>query len=134
LAEPRYRRVLEAAVSRFTWESGISPTKRGVGLSIGEDVGTYVASCVELSVEGREIRVRRVVTAIDCGLIVNPEGVRNQVEGSTVMGLGGALYEAMEIGDGMILNTSLSRYQVQRMTDTPEIEVVMMDNPHAPPT
>jgi len=60
--------------------------------------------------------------------------VRNQVEGSTVMGLGGALYEAIEIGDGSILNTSLSRYQVPRITDSPEIEVVLMDNPDAPST
>jgi len=134
LADERYRRILEAAASRFSWQSGVAPTKRGVGLSIGEDVGSYVASCVELAVEGREIHVRRVVTAIDCGLVVNPEGVRNQVEGSTVMGLGGALYEAMEIGDGLILNTSLSRYQVPRMTDSPEIEVVLMDNPDAPST
>ena len=134
LSEPRYRRVLEAAASRFGWQPGVAPTKRGVGLSIGEDVGSYVASCVELAVEGREVRVRRVVTAIDCGLVVNPEGVRNQVEGSTVMGLGGALYEAIEIGDGVVLNTSLSRYQVPRITDTPEIEVVLAGNPSDPST
>ena len=134
LADARYRRVLEAAALRFGWQSGTIPTQRGVGLSIGEDVGSYVASCVELAVEGREIRVRRVVTAIDCGLVVNPEGVRNQVEGSTVMGLGGALYEAIEIGDGSILNTSLSRYQVPRITDSPEIEVVLAGDPGDPST
>jgi isoquinoline 1-oxidoreductase len=134
LSEPRYRRVLEAAATGFGWEPGVTPTKRGIGLSIGEDVGSYVATCVDLAVEGREIRVRRVVTAIDCGLVVNPEGVRNQVEGSTVMGLGGALYEAIEIGDGIVLNTSLSRYQVPRITDAPEIEVVLCGDPGEPST
>jgi nicotinate dehydrogenase subunit B len=134
LTDTRYRHVLEAAAARFGWQSGVAPTNRGVGLSIGEDVGSYVATCVELAVEGREIRVRRVVTAIDCGLVVNPEGVRNQVEGSTVMGLGGALYEAIEIGDGSILNTSLSRYQVPRITDTPQIEVVLAGDPSDPST
>lgn len=134
LTRPRYRHVLEEAASRFGWEPGAGSTKRGVGLSIGEDVGSYVATCLELAIEGREIRVRRVVTAIDCGLIVNPEGVRNQVEGSTVMGLGGALYEAIEIGDGVVLNTSLSRYQVPRITDTPEIEVVLAGDPSDPST
>jgi nicotinate dehydrogenase subunit B len=134
LADARYGRVLEAAALRFGWQPGTIPTQRGVGLSIGEDVGSYVASCVELDVEGREIRVRRVVTAIDCGLVVNPEGVRNQVEGSTVMGLGGALYEAIEIGDGSVLNTSLSRYQVPRITDSPEIEVVLTGDPGDPST
>ncbi len=134
LADARYRHVLEAAATQFGWQPGAAPTRRGVGQSIGEDVGSYVASCVELAVEGREIRVRRVVTAIDCGLVVNPEGVRNQIEGSTVMGLGGALYEAIEIGDGSVLNTSLSRYQVPRITDSPEIEVVLAGDPGAPST
>jgi isoquinoline 1-oxidoreductase len=134
LKERRYRRVFEAAASRFGWQAGVAPNARGVGLSVGEDVGSYVASCVDLAVEGREVRVRRVVTAIDCGLVVNPEGVRNQVEGSTMMGLGGALYEAIEIGDGNVLNTGLSRYQVPRITDTPEIEVVLAGDPSEPST
>jgi isoquinoline 1-oxidoreductase len=134
LSEPRYRKTLEAAVSQAGWEPSSAPTKRGVGLAVGEDVGSYVATCVELEVEGRDVRVRRVVTAIDCGLVVNPEGVRNQVEGSTVMGLGGALYEAVEVGNGVVLNTSLSRYQVPRMTDTPAIEVVLAGDPADPST
>jgi isoquinoline 1-oxidoreductase len=65
---------------------------------------------------------------------VNPEGVRNQVEGATVMGLGGALYEAAELAGGVILNTSLSRYQVPRITDTPEIEVLLLGDPADPST
>jgi isoquinoline 1-oxidoreductase len=134
LDNPRYRRVLEAAVSQFGWEPGSGTDKRGVGLAVGEDVGSYVATCVELDVQTRDVRVRRVVTAIDCGLVVNPEGVRNQVEGSTIMGLGGALYEAIEVHDGAVLNTSLSRYQVPRMTDTPEIEVVLAGNASDPST
>lgn len=134
LTNARYRHVLEQAASKFGWSPGVAPTKRGMGLAIGEDVGSYVASFAEVGVEGKEIRVRRFVTAIDCGLIVNPEGVRNQVEGSTVMGLGGALYEAIEIGDGVLLNTSLSRYQVPRITDTPEIEVVLAGDPNEPST
>ena len=134
MKEPRYRHVLEEAAKQFGYEPGAAPTKRGIGIAIGEDVGSYVATCVEVGVEGKDIRVRRVVTAIDCGLIVNPEGVRNQVEGSTMMGLGGALYEAIEIGDGVVLNTSLSRYQVPRITDTPEIEVVLAGDPNEPST
>ncbi|TMB65739.1 MAG: xanthine dehydrogenase family protein molybdopterin-binding subunit [Chloroflexi bacterium] len=75
-----------------------------------------------------------MVTAIDCGLVVNPEGVRNQVEGSTMMGLGAALYEAIEISDGIVLNSGLSRYQVPRITDTPQIEVVLAGDPGDPST
>ena len=133
LTNARYRRALEAAATHFGYETG-APPQRGIGIAVGEDVGSYVATCVELAVEGRDVRVRRVVTAIDCGLVVNPEGVRNQVEGSTMMGLGGALYEAIEIGDGVVLNTSLSRYQVPRITDTPEIEVILVGDPSDPST
>jgi isoquinoline 1-oxidoreductase len=130
LEEPRYRRVLKAAATHFGW----TDKRPGIGLAVGEDVGTYVATCAEVTVTGRDIRVRRVVTAIDCGLTVNPEGVRNQVEGATVMGLGGALYEAAELAGGVILNTSLSRYQVPRITDTPEIEVLLLGDPADPST
>jgi isoquinoline 1-oxidoreductase len=133
LTEPRYRRALEAAATRFGWEVN-GASRPGVGLAIGEDVGTYVATCAELAVEGREIRTRRIVTAIDCGLVVNPEGVRNQVEGATVMALGGALFEAAELGGGVVSNTSLSRYQVPRINDTPEIEVLLVGDPNDPST
>jgi isoquinoline 1-oxidoreductase len=134
LAEPRFRRVLETAAARFGWSPAAAPSKRGIGLAIGQDVGSRVATFAEVGIEGREIRVRRVVTAIDCGLVVNPEGVRNQVEGSTIMGLGGALYEAVEIGNGVVLNVSLSRYQVPRITDTPEIDVVLCGDDDEPST
>ncbi|MEO8457227.1 MAG: molybdopterin cofactor-binding domain-containing protein [Chloroflexota bacterium] len=134
MSEPRYRHVLEEAANAFGWSPGAAPTNRGFGISLGEDVGSYVATCVEVGIEAKDIRVRRVVTALDCGLVVNPEGVRNQVEGSTVMGIGGALYEAIEIGDGVILNTGLSRYQVPRITDTPDIQVVLAGDPNEPST
>lgn len=134
LASPRHRHVLAEAADRFGWSPAPAGSHRGVGVSLGEDVGSYVASCVEVGVDDNHIRVRRIVTAIDCGLVVNPEGVRNQVEGSTMMGLGGALYEAIEIGNGVIQNANLSRYQVPRISDTPEIEVVLAGDPQEPST
>jgi isoquinoline 1-oxidoreductase len=134
MSNPRYRRLLDLTASQFGWQAGATPTKRGMGIAIGKDVGSYVATCAGVSVEGKEVRVRRIVTAIDCGLIVNPEGVRNQVEGATMMGLGGALYEAIEVGEGVILNTSLSRYQVPRITDTPQIEVILAGDENEPST
>jgi isoquinoline 1-oxidoreductase len=134
MPNPRYRHVLAEAADRFGWTPAAAPSSRGVGVALGEDVGSYVATCVEVEAGQNAVRVRRVVTSIDCGLVVNPEGVRNQVEGSTVMGLGGALFEAIEIGDGAILNASLSRYRAPRMTDTPEIEVVLAGDPTQPST
>jgi isoquinoline 1-oxidoreductase beta subunit len=75
-----------------------------------------------------------VVTALDCGLTVNPEGARNQVEGSTVMGLGTALYEAVEVRNGVILNSTLTRYQVPRINNSPDMEVVLVGDPEVPST
>ena len=134
LSHPRFRRVLEAAADAFGWQASPAPSQRGVGVALGTDVGSFVGTCLQLSVEGREVSVHRVVSALDCGLTVNPDGARNQVEGATVMGLGAALYEAIEIRDGAIQNTSLSRYQVPRITNSPQIEVELVGDPGDPST
>jgi nicotinate dehydrogenase subunit B len=74
LTHPRFRRVLEAAAEGFGWRAASVPSGRGAGLAVGLDVGSYVACCAQVSVQGDELRVERVVAAIDCGLTVNPEG------------------------------------------------------------
>jgi len=123
LPEPRYRRVLEAAADDFGWKTATTPTAAGVGVAVGLDVGSYAAECVAIAVEGKEIRVGRVSASIDCGLVFNPEGVRSQMEGAIIMGLGGALFEAAEFEDGRLLNGSFARYRVPRITQTPAISV-----------
>lgn len=134
LSHERLRRALTAAAERFGWRALRQPSPQGVGVAIGYDVGSYVAECVELTVRGREVHVQQVVAGFDCGLVVNPEGVRNQVEGSIMMGLGTALWEAIEFAGGRMLNPSFSRYRVPRITDAPEIEVVLVGDPHTPST
>jgi CO/xanthine dehydrogenase Mo-binding subunit len=126
--------VLEGAADEFGWQAATTPSQRGFGVAIGSDVGSYVGSCCEVDVVGREIKVKRVVTAIDCGLVVNPEGVRNQVEGSTVMGLGTALYEAIDVRNGVVLNPTFTRYQVPRINNTPSIQTVIVADPTVPST
>ena len=74
----------------------------------------------------------RIVTAFDCGAIVDPDKLANQVEGATVMGLGGALFEAIQFEQGRILNGSLSDYRVPRFDDVPPIEVILLDRPDLP--
>jgi isoquinoline 1-oxidoreductase len=134
LSHPRFRRVLESAADVFGWQPRPAPSQRGVGVAIGTDVGSFVGTCVEVAVVGSEVKVRRVVTALDCGLTVNPEGVKNQVEGSTVMGLGTAIYEAIEVRNGVVLNSTLTRYQVPRINNTPDIEVVLVGEAGTPST
>ena len=73
-----------------------------------------------------------MVSAFECGAIVNPDGLRNQIEGSNVQGLGGALFEAIEFSNGRILNGRLSQYRVPRFSDLPAIETVLLDRKDIP--
>jgi nicotinate dehydrogenase subunit B len=134
LTHPRFRRVLEAAAQRFGWSGAKPPSKRGVGVAIGLDVGSYVATCVQLEVLASEVKVQRVSVALDCGLTVNPEGVANQVEGSIVMGMGTALYEAIDFEGGHVLNAGFTRYRVPRINDAPAIDVALVGDPDTPST
>ena len=84
--------------------------------------------------QGSEVRIHRVSASLDCGLVVNPEGARNQMEGSIVMGIGGALYEAADFDGGRVLNSGFTRYRVPRITDTPSIEVSFCGDDDAPST
>lgn len=79
-----------------------------------------------------QVRIVRVVTAFDCGAVVNPDQLRNQIEGANVRGIGGALFEAIEFEDGRILNGCFSRYRVPRFSDIPVTEVVLVDRKDLP--
>jgi len=134
LTHPRFRRVLETAAERFGWSGAKPPSKRGVGVAIGLDVGSYAATCVQLNVLASEVKVLRVTAALDCGLTVNPEGAANQVEGSIVMGMGTALYEATDFEGGRVLNAGFTRYRVPRINDAPTIDVALVGDPDTPST
>lgn len=132
LSHPRLRPTLTAASDAFGWETRASGPGIGFGVAIGYDAGSFTAQCVEVSVENGDVRVKRVVVGFDCGLVVNPDGARNQIEGSIIMGLGTALWEAVEFDGGRVLNGKLSRYRVPRISDTPEIEVVFTGGDDVP--
>lgn len=133
LSNARIRAVLEAATERFEWSKNKTTPNRGFGLACGTEKGGYVACCAEISIgPNRQLRVDRVVEAWECGAIVNPEHLKNQVEGAIVMGLGGALFEAIEFADGRILNARLSKYRVPRFSDVPRIDVILMDRKDLP--
>ena len=134
LTHPRLRRVLSQTADRFDWDSRRTESSSGIGVAIGYDAGSYVAECVELVVQRKVVRVQRVVAGIDCGMVVNPEGVRNQVEGSIIMGMGTALREEVEFVGGRLLNPVFSRYRVPRINDAPQIEVVLAGDPTTPST
>jgi isoquinoline 1-oxidoreductase len=134
LDDPRLRAVLEDATARFGWGKS-KPTKgQGFGLACGTEKGGYIATCAEVAVDqaSGSVKVVRAVTAFECGAIVNPDQLRNQVEGCLVQGLGGALFEAIRFSNGKILNPRFSRYPVPRFGDIPQIEVVLRDRKDLP--
>jgi isoquinoline 1-oxidoreductase len=78
------------------------------------------------------VEVVRVVAAFECGAVVNPDQLKNQIEGAIVMGLGGALFEAIDFADGRIQNARFSKYRVPRFADLPVIDVVLVDRKDLP--
>ena len=128
LKDERLRAVLDRAAEAFGWGRSAPAKGCGYGIAAGTEKGGYVATCAEVSVDAAgAVKVARVVTAFECGAIVNPDQLRNQVEGSTLMGIGGALFEGVEFEDGKILNAKLAKYRVPRFSDLPSVEAVLVD-------
>lgn len=131
LQDARMRAVLTAVADKVGWPRDAG-AGRALGIACGTEKGSYVATAAELSKADSGFRVDRLVAAFECGAIISPDGVRNQVEGSLVQGLGGALFEAIEFADGRILNGSLEKYRVPRFTDMPALDVLLLDRPDLP--
>ena len=134
LKDPRLRAVLEAAAGQFEWEKKKSTSERGYGLAGGFEKGSYVATCAEVAVDrgDGEVKVVRVVTAFECGAVLNPDQLKNQIEGAIIMGIGGALFEAIEFEEGKIQNPRFSRYRVPRFSDVPRMETVLLNRKDLP--
>ena len=134
LSDTRMRAVLEAAAKSFGWPRKKTDEGRGFGLACGFEKGSYVATCAEIAVERASgaVRIVRVVEAFECGAIVNPDGLRNQVVGAIIQGLGGALFEAVEFENGRIKNSHFATYRVPRFRDVPEIEAILIDRKDIP--
>jgi CO/xanthine dehydrogenase Mo-binding subunit len=134
IADPRLRDVFQAASKSFGWRARKTKPGQGFGIGGGIEKGGYVATCAEVSTDdaGSAVRVVRVTTAFECGAIVNPDGLRNQIMGANIMGLGGALFEAMAFDGGRITNARFSRYRVPRFRDVPQMEIVLLDRKDIP--
>jgi CO/xanthine dehydrogenase Mo-binding subunit len=134
LTDVRMVRVLKAAVDRFGWTPKPAPSGRGVGVALGTDAGTYVASMAEVTVDratGR-ITVVRVVCAQDMGVLVNPDGALQQAEGCITMGLGYTLTEEVRFRNGQVLDGNFDTYGLPRFSWLPKIDVVILDSPDLP--
>jgi isoquinoline 1-oxidoreductase len=126
LDDARLAAVLTGAAERFGW-SGVAGEGQGIALAL--EKGGRVATAAQVAEVDGHLKVVRLVTAYECGAVVNPRTVINQIEGATIMALGGALFEAIDFADGVITNGSFSSYRVPRITDVPPIEVLLLDRP-----
>ena len=133
LQDDRIRAVLQAAADRFGWTSRRRRQGRGFGLACGTEKGGYVATCAEVAIEGSGVRVRRAVVAFECGAIVNPDGLKNQVEGAVAQGIGGALFEAVSFDAGHVDTAHFADYRLPRFSDMPVIETVLVNRSDLPP-
>ncbi len=131
---PRMRRVLGAAADKFGWQPMTSPSRRGLGVALGDDAGTYVGTIAEVQVDRATgaVQVVRVVCVQDMGVVVNPVGAMQQLEGCITMGLGYTLAEEVRFRNGVVLEKNFPTYHIPRFSWLPKIEGVLLDSPDLP--
>jgi nicotinate dehydrogenase subunit B len=133
LTNERLRTVFETGAKKFGWGQG-KALGHGFGMGGGFEKGGNVATFAEVAVDrtSGDVKVLRMTTAFECGAVVNPDGLRNQLEGANIMALGGALFEAIEFENGKILNGRFSDYRLPRFSDVPVLETVLIDRKDIP--
>jgi isoquinoline 1-oxidoreductase beta subunit len=125
---PRHLAVLEAALLK----AGSAPAGRAHGVALHQSFGSIVAQVAEVSVQEKQIRVHRVVCAVDCGIVVNPNIVAQQVESSVVFGLSAALAGEITLKDGRVQQGNFGDYPVLRMHEAPLVETVIVPSMEPP--
>jgi isoquinoline 1-oxidoreductase beta subunit len=129
--QPRLKRVLEMAAEKSGWGKAL-PAGRGRGIALMEGYGTSMAQVAEVSVSGDRIRVHRVVVAADLGKTISPNIVRQQLEGSIIYGLSAGLFGEITLKDGRVQQTNFNNYPVVRMSESPVIEMHVVDSNEKP--
>jgi nicotinate dehydrogenase subunit B len=144
LSDPRGIDVITRTAASFKWDTRPSPNPRArqgnvrVGRGIAymryKQMENYVAMAMEVAVDAAtgQIQVRRVTCAHDCGLIVNPDGLRNQVEGCIVQTLSRALHEEVTFDRSHVTSVDWLSYPILRFTEAPAVEVILLDRPNEP--
>ncbi len=137
LDHDRLAAVLTAAADGIGWDDGASPGRSGTGtgVALGTEKDSFVATAarVHVGADGA-VSVLSLVTAADCGAVVHPDGLANQIEGAIMMGLGPALFEQIRFEGRRILNGTMTDYRVPRLTDLPaDLRVVLVNRTDLPP-
>ncbi len=134
LGDPRMRRLLAAVADKFGWSAKPAPSGRGVGVSCALYIGTYAVTMAEVEVDRAtgHVQAKRIVCGLDMGVTVNPEGARQQMEGSCTMGLGYALTEEVHFKGGEVLEKNFDTYEIPRFSWLPKIDTVLLESPGVP--
>jgi isoquinoline 1-oxidoreductase beta subunit len=129
---PRGRAVLEAAAHAAGWGSPL-PSGTGRGIIVQKSFGSYIAAVVEAAVsDDGDVALRRVVAAVDCGYTVNPNLVKQQIEGGLIFGLTAALYQGVTFEGGRVQQSNFNDYRMLRINETPPIEVLHLPTANPP--
>jgi isoquinoline 1-oxidoreductase beta subunit len=129
---PRAKAVLELAAAKAGWGKPL-PDRVGRGVSVQFVFATYMAQVAEVEVSNDgTVRVRRVVCAVDCGTVVNPDTVRAQIQSAIMFGITAALYGEITLKDGRVEQTNFDSYQILRINEAPAIEVHIVQNSEPP--
>jgi isoquinoline 1-oxidoreductase beta subunit len=125
---PDFQQVLDVLVEKGDWGKPM-PAGKGRGIAIHESYDSIVGMIAEVAVQNGEVKVERVVIACDCGTVVNPRGVENQLEGGMIYGLSAALFGEITVKDGRIEQGNFDTYPVVRYKDAPKTEVYISPTP-----
>ncbi len=131
-ADSRYRGALKLAAKKAGWGKKKLPKGHAYGVAVHKSFESYVAEIAEVSLEKGKIRVHRVVAAVDCGMVVNPDGVRQQVEGGMVYGLSAALHGAITLENGRVQQSNFNDYTPLRFSEMPRVEVHIVESSEPP--
>lgn len=129
---PRARAVLDLAAEKAGWGTPL-PERTGRGVSLHDSFGSYIAVVVETTVTpAGEVKLRRIVAAVDCGININPDSVKAQVEGGVVFGLSAALYNGITFSNGKVDQNNFNDYRQMRINEVPSFEVHVINNGDSP--
>ena len=130
---PRVLGVLNLAAEKMGWDSPRSGGRIGRGVAVASPFGSHVCTMVEIEVSAQgEIRLLRSVSAVDCGMVVNPNTVEAQIQGGLVFGWTGALYSQITYEGGAVQQSNFNDYRMMRMNETPPLEVHIVHSSEAP--
>lgn len=129
--QPRMLGVLNLAAEKAGWGTPL-PAGRFRGIAVVSNIGSFNAQVAEVSVTGGKVKVHKVVCAVDCGIVVNPAIVAQQIESGIVYGLGPALKHGITLDKGRVVNTNFNSYDPTRIDETPVIEVHIVPSTAAP--